>query len=265
MKNRFLFVFLLFQLHLAGQNNYIYNGSGESGFSFNTIHAVSNNSIFEGNTNTGFNKYFYSKFDQNWIGGIDDGFCQRFFGTLSNNLVYNGSFEDGMDFQTFNQVSENPLHNGGAEDGFDYGHYLSIPSLLTFEGGEGDGFSASGISKLIWDGDLNTDWLMADNWNIPIVPTISHAVCIPSGVPNYPKLSSLLGISFLGTHTYACSDLEIFSDAHVKGIDDIYIIVNSNLIVHGQLLLKTSNKPKIEAKSKGLIEIKNGGVIRMDN
>ena len=252
-------------VHLCqSQNNYIYNGGPGQGFSYMLTKKAINNSIFSGNSADGFNNETHASSSQSWNGGVDDGWS---FG-LSNttvNEVYLGGPGDGMDFYCFQDALNGSLFYGGTDDGFSYQLVLSIMDGVVFEGGGGDGFAHSGISKLIWDGDISSDWLMADNWNIPIVPTFSHTVCIPNGVPNFPKLSGVLNIALKEDHTYICSGLNILSSAVVKGIEGTRVVVNGRLIVLGDLSIKSSGNSLIEGRKDGFIQIQNGGSIHVEN
>ena len=222
---------------LLAQNNYIFNGGISHGFSFERIQSASNNGIFSGGVDDGFDRMNLSESSKMYAGGTEDGFGFWYQDLDEGNFIFNGSNEDGIDFEYFAQTSNNGLFNGEADDGFDFGHTSSESNSDFFAGGEGDGFSASGISKLIWDGDISKDWLMADNWNIPIVPTMNHMVCIPGGAPRYPQLTSILGISIKDEHTYASSAVELMNGAMINGIENVKVIVNGNLTVAGNLLL----------------------------
>lgn len=247
-----------------GQNNYIFNGGSSSGFNHASIDISTNNSIFSGSENDGFDQNNYAQITKKWNGGNEDGFSFSFLDMQNINPIFLGSIDDGMAFMTFSMNSNSKLFYGGLDDGFSFSKLEGIDNSLVYSGGEGDGFSASGISKLIWDGDISKDWLMADNWNIPIVPTMNHSVCIPSGVPNYPRLTSLLGISIFEDHTYACSDLTILAGAQLDGIKNVNIIVNGELIVAGDMFLYTQGLVGIEARAEGLIKVLTGGAIVID-
>lgn len=266
MRNIMLLMVLNFVLvcPCASQNNYIYNGGDAQGFSFSYAIMAVNNSIFAGNSEDGFDHETHASISQSWNGGIDDGWGYGMVKTTINE-VYFGGTDDGMDYCYFQDALNGSLFFGGTDDGFSYQSVNSIMDGLVFEGGEGDGFAHSGISKLIWDGDLNSDWLMADNWNIPIVPTFSHSACIPSGVPNYPKLSGVLNISLKTDHSYICSELKILPEAVVKGIEGTRVVVNGRLIVLGDLLINSSGNLLLEGRENGIIQIGSGGSIRVEN
>ena len=259
----YMVVFLVY-FDLFGQNNYVFNGGISQGFNKAHFQASSNNSIFSGGSEDGFDKSNFSNMIQLWPGGIEDGFSYGLTSSTINNSIFQGSNEDGMAFMTFAKKDNNDLFHGGIDDGFSMDLYAKKDNNELYAGGEGDGFSASGISKLIWDGDLSKDWLMADNWNIPIVPTMNHSVCIPSGVPRYPELSAILGISIKDAHTYASSDVEIMAGAEINGIENVQVIVNGKLMVAGDLFLNAGEPAKIIGRSEGLIEIQTGGSIQID-
>lgn len=248
----------------SGQNNYIYNGGAAHGFSSMRMKIGSNNSIFSGNSSDGFDKIEYAQASKKWVGGVDDGFSFQRFDVQMINAIFAGSEEDGMAFTTYAQSSNSEFFHGGVEDGFSFEVIGNLDSGLVHSGGAGDGFSASGISKLIWDGDLSKDWLMADNWNIPIVPTMNHSVCIPGGVPNYPKLSDVLGISIVEEHTYASKSVTIMEGGLINGIGNIQIIVNGKLIVAGDLFITPGTSARFIGRKDGMIRILNGGEIRID-
>ena len=248
-----------------GQHNYIFNGGISSGFNSNGIEINSYNSIFSGSENDGFDQEDYASKAQNWLGGNNDGFSFGYQILQDVNSIWNGSDNDGMAYMTYAKESNNNLHNGGDGDGFSHAMLEGMGNNLVFAGGEGDGFSASGISKLIWDGDISSDWLMADNWNIPIVPTMNHSACIPSGVPNFPTLSGVLSISWDKEHTYICSELNILPNALVTGLEGTRVVVNGRLIVLGDLLINSTAYPLLEGKDFGHILIGTGGSIELEN
>ena len=256
--------YLLFLASSFGQNNYIYNGGQAQGFAFSLSAKVINSSIFSGNSEDGFNHLTYAVSSQFWSGGSDDGWGSILFSTNVSS-IYAGGLDDGMDFGFFQDDLNGSIFRGHDEDGFSSHIMLSIMDGLVFDGGENDGFGYSEISKLIWDGDLNSDWLMADNWNIPMVPTFSHSVCIPNAVPNYPKLTGVLNIALKEDHTYICSEINIFSGAVVKGLEGTRVVVNGRLIVLGDLLIKSSGTSLIEGREDGLIQIQSGGIISVED
>lgn len=266
MKNniRIILLFLAFGHYSIGQNNYIFNGGESQGFDYASIEIKSNNSIFSGGSNDGFDHNYHSQVMQKWNGGSDDGFSFGALDLQDVNSIWNGSIGDGMAFMTLAQKSNNELYHGGSDDGFSYAYIDGASNNLVFSGGGGDGFSASGISKLIWDGDISKDWLMADNWNIPIVPTMNHSVCIPGGLTNYPKLSAVLGISIVEDHTYASKDVMIMAGAQINGIENIRVVVNGNLVVAGEMFINAGNDVRIEGRADGLIKVLSGGSIRID-
>lgn len=265
--NKYYYIFLLplaLSINTYAQNNYVFNGGPAHGFSQNSTQTLSNNSIFAGSDNDGFDHDHYTTISLNWNGGADDGFSSSTALSIQPNSIYNGSNDDGMAFLTFSQKSNNEYYYGGVDDGFSHAILSSAISDLAYDGGEGDGFSASGISKLIWDGDLNNDWLMADNWNIPIVPTMYHFVCIPGGAPRYPILNGVLGVSIDEAHIYASSDIEIMDGAQVNGIQNVKIIVNGDLLVAGNLLIDGTGAETLIGRKNGLIRILSGGSIVID-
>ena len=259
------FLILTFNCNALGQNNYIFNGGSSHGFGFDRIQSISNNGIFSGGFDHGFDQLNLSESSKKYAGGEEDGFGFMHKDTDAGNSIFHGSIEDGMAFQVFVQTSNSGVFEGGIHDGFDYSCTSSASNSDLFAGGEGDGFSASGISKLIWDGDISKDWLMADNWNIPIVPTMNHMACIPSGAPRYPKLTSILGISINEEHTYASSNVMIMNGAVINGIENVKVVVNGKLTVAGNLFLNFDGENvKIENRQEGLIKILTGGRIIID-
>ncbi|MEM9545616.1 MAG: hypothetical protein AAGA77_06560 [Bacteroidota bacterium] len=264
-KSLFLFTLLVWMcVNSYAQNNYIFNGSASDGYSFAGIDQKSNNGIFSGDLNDGFDQRYFSQSSSKWYGGVGDGFMRVYRDFQNINFIFNGSNDDGMAFLKYEQATNSQLFYGGDDDGFAFGRTYVEDVNEVYAGGRGDGFSSSGVSKLIWDGDVSKDWLMADNWNIPMVPTMKHSVCIPNGVSRYPKLSATLGISIDEVHTYASSAIFIESGAEINGIEDIKIIVNGQLIVAGDLFINAGGSERIVGRPEGLIHIFSGGSIEID-
>ena len=263
MKLQITLIFLCIYTFVQCQNNYIYNGGTSQGFDFTLAEKTANNSIFSGGSKHGFDAIANQEESKKWYGGIDDGWAFGVNSTVQNQM-YDGGMDDGMAYAYFEKKSKNLIVNGGVEDGFSYDIAIKKFSELVHAGGVGDGFSHSGISKLIWDGDISKDWLMADNWNIPIVPTMNHAVCIPDGMPRYPKLSNILGISISDKHTYACESITVLDGAIINGIEGVKFIVNGELTVFGEVLINTTSGAQIEGRNNGIIEVKSGGQIRVE-
>ena len=54
-------------------------------------------------------------------------------------------------------------------------------------------FDVSGTTR-VWTGATSTDWNVASNWGAGYVPAVADSVTIPTGVPNFPALTSAVTV-----------------------------------------------------------------------
>jgi hypothetical protein len=82
----------------------------------------------------------------------------------------------------------------------------------------------------LWEGDISTDWHTAGNWNDGYVPNEADDVTIPTGAPRFPVVR---------TNDAVCNSLTIESSASLT-VSNRQLVIDADLVVHGQLNLSTS-------------------------
>ena len=209
---------LIFQGIVNGQNNGIFNGGNLDGFSHVQMKTVTQNIIFKGDFHDGFSvkNYETSTNRLSFKGGNDDGYSIAFVDKSLNNFIFNGGIADGYNFETEQSESNNSIFSGGVNDGFSIENISSESNENIFVGGDGDGYSESKLSKLIWTGAIDKDWLMAGNWNINRTPNVTDYVTVPGGLIRYPVLNGKLLLGKSGEHTYTCSSILIMTGGNVN-------------------------------------------------
>lgn len=256
-----LYSILLSTIVLSAQHNYIFDGGTGNGFYAAHISTKNQNSIFFGSNSDG-HSYLHEGFATTyWDGGIDDGMAYIMTSTKINSPLFSGGKEDGSDSKVVSTISQNSIFNGSNDDGFGAHQIMSTSNGFVFDGGLGDGFAQSGISNLIWDGDLNKDWNMADNWNLPMVPNISISAIIPGQVQKYPILNGIMGIG-VSAKDYTCRSLYLLENAIINGNNAVQINLSHELHIWGLLNLNTSQNSIITTSPGAKLHIyENGSVI----
>ena len=83
----------------------------------------------------------------------------------------------------------------------------------------------------IWNGSISTDWNTASNWSCGI-PNSSSAILIPSGVPNFPSIS---------TDGISINHIEIQSGAILNVVNN-GITITGTLTLNGKIDLKNESQ-----------------------
>ena len=76
------------------------------------------------------------------------------------------------------------------------------------------------VGDATWTGASSTDWATAGNWNINSIPISEAKIIIPSGVPNYPVLTSAV----------TCKDLTIMMGTSLTINPGAAMTVTANLV-----------------------------------
>ncbi|MEI6576901.1 MAG: C10 family peptidase [Bacteroidota bacterium] len=90
-----------------------------------------------------------------------------------------------------------------------------------------------------WTGAVNTDWHNTGNWSAKYIPVAGMDVVIPSGVPNFPKISN---------DSATCNKLTINPGASLD-ISGKLLRVNDSLLVSGYLNLSSTTSDLYVLKS----------------
>jgi hypothetical protein len=85
-----------------------------------------------------------------------------------------------------------------------------------------------------WEGDVSHTWSTPGNWSLNAVPTASHNVVIPSGVPNYCYVTAS------GGYNAYCNSIQIQSGARLR-IGYATVEVDYDVNNYGELWISSSN------------------------
>ena len=265
---RRIFLFLLFfsfcTIAFAQYNNAIFNGAKEDGLGVMFYYSKRNNTIFAGANNDGFTITGAITMLHNTLfsGGIDDGFHSLQWKNTIQNNVYYGGLDDGWSGTYFNMDQNNMVWSGGADDGWTSGELIANLNNLVFIGGSDDGFSNSGISKMIWNGSISDEWLVAGNWTPHVVPGKNDAAWIPQVNTYYPILKAgMLGLSL--NKTYSCKELHIEPFASITLNNEVGFISNGYLGVKGALHFLGVGTSSFEILEGAVMDVEIGGLLNI--
>lgn len=261
-----MILLLLISLELQAQNNGIYNGGIAAGWTTEQYSSIVSNSIFTGGQGQGYHHFLFSIESNSSIyaGGPSDGFHVNRYSQTTNGRIFAGGRGDGDDMTQFEQESNNSIFAGGREDGYDRQLFSDQTHGEIFVGGSDDGYSSSGLSKLIWTGAIDKDWLMAGNWNLQRIPTISDQATIAGGAANYPLLTDKLQVGIGDEYIYVCNSLEIFADAELNGTTDAWFENNMGTMeIAGTMTFYKNPNERYINKSNSIISILSGGEIHI--
>ena len=73
-------------------------------------------------------------------------------------------------------------------------------------------------ATITWDGSSSTSWASAANWSSNSVPTASDDVIIPSGVPNFPFIST--SVTVKSVEVKESSGFAILDKAARESVED---------------------------------------------
>ncbi len=103
--------------------------------------------------------------------------------------------------------------------------------------------SKSVLTSYVWTGNADNDWNNTDNWQNNTVPDANADVLIPSGLSNYPIVSTAANAKSITMENGASLDIETGGSLTVansvtagsSSTDSVTVIVNGNGIDVGQL------------------------------
>lgn len=90
-------------------------------------------------------------------------------------------------------------------------------------------------ANITWDGSSNKDWTRAANWEGNTVPGPADNVLIPAGVPNYPEISTSVGVRAMYIQEGATLSILLGGQLAVNGSLATGISVRGQLINYGSL------------------------------
>ena len=265
-KYSFAILILVSFQNLLAQNNGIYNGGNAAGWTSEGFSQVIANSIFSGGQGQGYFQDMVSMQNNSLIyaGGPSDGNDLGRFSHSTNGRIFAGGQGDGDEVGRFEKETNNSIFAGGIEDGYDKQLFADQTHGEIFVGGSDDGYSSSGLSKLIWTGAVNKDWLVAGNWNLSRPPNRSDQAVIASGAPRYPALNGKLQIGTGSDYTYVCNSLLINSGAELNGNSNSWFVNDIGIIdVSGTMTFYKNPDQYNLNKRASILKVTEGGKIHI--
>ncbi|MCB0522039.1 MAG: hypothetical protein KDD27_24060, partial [Saprospiraceae bacterium] len=95
-------------------------------------------------------------------------------------------------------------------------------------------------ATITWDGSSSTSWTSAANWSSNSVPTASDDVIIPSGVPNFPFISTSVTVKSVDIQEDAKLDISSNGTLNVSGATSVGIYVRGELKSNGKIFINNT-------------------------
>lgn len=263
----FVFCSVLLTTGAHAQNNGVFNGGTGYGWTQEIGQTPENSSIFNGAHADGFTFKTISKPSNSAVfsGAVGDGYSMLQFSLKTNHEIFLEGIGDGCDQFRVSKTSNNSIFAGGHNDGHDRDLTGTIINHNVYAGGPGDGYSNSGLSKLIWTGSTGKDWLVASNWNLNRIPTLSDQVVIPAGVPNNLLLKGKLLIDKAGTHLYTCQSLLVLPQGIINSTNEAWLENHGEILTSGLITLFHNPQHQHSNHFPATIIINQGGELKIIN
>lgn len=100
----------------------------------------------------------------------------------------------------------------------------------------GSFFVPGGVTAIMWNGSVSTDWFDGNNWDGGVVPVNTDDVEIPTGVPNYPEIITNVTDLFVA----ACNNLTVDAGASLDVKPFGYLVVYATFMNDGDVLMETN-------------------------
>jgi hypothetical protein len=260
-------VLFLLPISCGAQQNGIFNGGPGHGWARYSWQSAQHNSIFNGHladgyTSAGMEIVIHSNI---FHGQAGDGYASSRMVMITNQPIFAGGSGDGFDQNRYSQQTNHDIFSGGHHDGVDTKFYAQQSTNQVYAGSGGDGYSSSLFSKLIWTGSHNTDWLVASNWNLNRVPTLSDQVIIPTGTLHSPLLKGKWLINKADAHIYTCKSFIIKAGAEINATNACWLENYGDMLIHGKVMLKPHASRQHSNYAPGIITISPGGQFRIEN
>lgn len=115
-----LFISLV-PLLAQGQNNPIFGGNSDDGYSRTQVSTYQVSPIYPGGIDDGFAVFRISNAVENGFisGGADDGYAVGRYVPIDNNSIFEGGRDDGSDRGVISSITNNSIFDGGPDDGYD--------------------------------------------------------------------------------------------------------------------------------------------------